>query len=87
MNDRPPGPFYFVYILTSETDRARHYTGFTENLEKRLEAHNSGKVPHTAKYRPWVIEPAVSFRSKNKAKAFEAYLKSHSDRAFAQKHL
>ena len=87
MNDNPPpSRFYYVYILTSETNQTRHYTGFTENLEERLKAHNTGKVPHTAKYRPWVIECAVAFRSKKKAMDFEAYLKSHSGRAFAKKH-
>ena len=32
------------------------------------------------------IETAIAFRSKEKASAFEKYLKSHSGRAFAKKH-
>jgi predicted GIY-YIG superfamily endonuclease len=44
--------FYYVYILVSESDETRHYTGVTENLEARLKAHNNGQDPHTAKYRP-----------------------------------
>ena len=79
--------FYYVYILVSETDESRHYTGLTKNLESRLKAHNKGQVPHTSKYRPWTIETAIGFRSREKAANFEKYLKSHSGRVFAKKHL
>jgi len=76
-----------VYILVSELDPDRHYTGLPEELQGRLKAHNAGKVPHTAKHKPWRIETAISFRSPRKARDFEWYLKSHSGRAFASKHL
>jgi predicted GIY-YIG superfamily endonuclease len=56
--------FHNVYILVSEPDDTRHYTGITENLEDRLKAHNSGQVPHTSKFRPWRIETAIAFNSK-----------------------
>jgi predicted GIY-YIG superfamily endonuclease len=78
--------FHFVYILVSELDESRHYTGLTHNLESRLLAHNSGQVSHTSKYRPWRIENSFAFLSREKAAAFEQYLKSHSGRAFAAKH-
>lgn len=78
--------FHYVYILVSESDESRHYTGLTDDLEARLKAHNAGQVPHTTKYRPWRIEIAIAFRSREKAAAFEKYLKSHSGRAFASKH-
>ena len=70
----------------AEADPTRHYAGLTQDLEARLIAHNSGQVPHTSKYRPRWIETAVAFRSREKAAAFEGYLKSHSGRAFATKH-
>ncbi len=86
----PEGPslnsFYYVYILVSQTNATHHYTGLTKDLDTRLEAHNAGQVPHTAKYRPWRIETAVAFQSREKAADFETYLKSHSGRAFAKKH-
>ena len=34
---------WYVYILQSEKT-GRYYTGHTENLEKRLREHNSGKT-------------------------------------------
>jgi putative endonuclease len=78
--------FHYVYSLTSESDNNRHYTGLTQNLEARLQAHNAGQVSYTSKYRPWKIETAIAFRSRKKAAAFENYLKTHSGRAFAAKH-
>ena len=78
---------YYVYILTSENDSTCHYTGFTEDLEKRLKAHNAGQVPHTKKYKPWNFETVIAFRSRKKAIEFEKYLKSHSGRAFSSNHL
>jgi len=78
--------YYYVYILQSEQDQSRHYTGLTQDLDKRLKAHNNGNVPHSRKYRPWYIETAVAFRSHEKALAFEKYLKTHSGRAFSSRH-
>jgi putative endonuclease len=79
--------FHYVYLLTSEMDPDRHYVGLTDNLENRLEAHNSGKVSHTSKHLPWRFETTVAFRDKSKAAAFEKYLKSGSGREFARRHL
>jgi predicted GIY-YIG superfamily endonuclease len=56
------------------------------DLTERLTAHNSGKRPHTSKFMPWRIETAVAFRCREKATAFERYLKSRSGRAFARRH-
>ncbi len=77
---------HYVYILVSELDESRHYTGLTQDLATRLQTHNSGQVSHTSKFRPWRIENAFAFRSREKAAGFERYLKSHSGRAFAKKH-
>jgi putative endonuclease len=79
--------FHYVYILVSEADETRHYTGLTKNLESRIKSHNNGQVPHTSKYRPWRIETIIAFRSREKAAKFEKYLKSHSGKAFAKKRL
>jgi putative endonuclease len=82
----PPSTSYHVYILVSEKVPGRHYTGCTTDVEARLAKHNKGDVSHTSKYRPWRLETVISFQSKEKARAFEAYLKSGSGRAFATRH-
>jgi predicted GIY-YIG superfamily endonuclease len=79
--------FYYVYILQSEDDPERFYTGFTENLESRLKAHNAGRCSHTSKHKPWRIEIAIAFSDREKALDFERYLKTASGRAFAKKRL
>ncbi len=78
---------FYVYILICMKDPDRHYTGVTDDLRRRLADHNSGKVPHTSKFKPWRLNTYVAFSDKEKAFAFEKYLKSHSGRAFANRHL
>jgi len=79
--------FHYVYILVSALDSKKHYTGVTCDLEDRLERHNRGECPHTSKNRPWKIETALAFRSEDKARCFERYLKTGSGREFARRHL
>ena len=79
--------FFYVYILQSQRGPERFYTGFTEELQTRLNAHNSGNVPHTAKFRPWRIKTEVAFTVRERAVEFERYLKSPSGRAFTKKRL
>jgi hypothetical protein len=43
--------FFYVYILESETDRARFYVGFTDDVRKRVRNHDAGRVLHSAKWR------------------------------------
>jgi len=77
----------YVYILQSEIDQRRFYTGFTEDLNARLKTHNSGGCDHTLKYKPWRVKTAIAFHDRQKALNFEKYLKSPSGRAFAKKRL
>ena len=79
--------FTYVYILQSESDPRHFYTGRTDDLRERLIRHNSGKVPHTAKWKPWQIKTYIAFSDSGRAVAFERYLKSASGRAFLKKHL
>ena len=72
---------YYVYILIDTETEMHHYVGFTQNLSERLAKHNAGEVPHTSKFKPWKVETAIAFSSKEKAYAFEAYLKTHSGRS------
>ena len=82
----PPDRFFYVYVLVSDRDIIRHYTGITVDLHARLAERNRGGCIHTAKFRPWRLETAVAFRSGDKARAFEKYLKSGSGRAYARRH-
>jgi len=59
----------------------------TANLKQRLTEHNSGKLPHTAQFKPWHLITYVAFSDKQKAAKFERYLKSGSGHAFANRRL
>ena len=78
--------FYYVYILQSTNNPDKYYVGYSTNVKDRLIKHNEGGDKYTSKYKPWKIKNAISFNGKEKALAFEKYLKSHSGRAFAKKH-
>ena len=80
---RPPTT---VYVLRSDSQPERWYTGLTSDVGARLAAHNRGDSRHTATGRPWRLEVAIEFASADAAKAFELYLKSGSGRSFARRH-
>jgi predicted GIY-YIG superfamily endonuclease len=77
--------FHCVYRLVSISTPGRHYVGLTADLSARLAKNNAGGVSHTSKYVPWRIDSAHAFACREKAAAFESYLKSHSGREFAPK--
>ena len=81
------GKFTYVYVLQSERDPKHFYTGRTLDLRERLIRHNAGKVPHTAKWRPWRIKTYIAFSDPTRVVEFEQYLKSASGRAFVKKRL
>lgn len=78
---------FYVYLLQSEAHLQQRYVGMTSDLKARVAAHNGGKSPHTAKFRPWRLVTYMAFSEQEKAVAFEAYLKSGSGHAFARKRL
>jgi len=78
---------FYVYILKSCEFPKQTYVGFSSDLKARLKKHNEGGCPHTSKYKPWELAWYCAFPEKHKALVFEAYLKSHSGKAFASKRL
>ena len=79
--------YTYAYMLQSQNEPNRFYTGFTEDVAARLQHHNEGGNPHTSKHRPWRIKTCVAFTDREQALAFECYLKTASGRAFAKKRL
>lgn len=78
--------FHYVYILRSESYPQQSYVGMTEDLKARLAVHNAGGSPHTSKFKPWTVETAIAFTSREKATALEAYLKTGSGHEFRYRH-
>jgi predicted GIY-YIG superfamily endonuclease len=77
---------YYVYILRSQKDES-YYVGTTENLKERLKDHNWHTVKTTKSKAPYKLIWYCGFIDKQKAFAFEKYLKSGSGFAFRNKHL
>lgn len=76
----------FVYIIRSDADPSRHYTGITNDVAARLEWHNHGPCGCTVQNRPWSLVVAIEFLAEPAARRFEKYLKSGSGRAFSKRH-
>ena len=66
---------FYVYAIKS-TERTYIYVGLTDNLERRLSEHNSGKNKTTRPYRPFVLIHSEMFETRIEARQREKYLKS-----------
>ncbi|MGA2266515.1 MAG: GIY-YIG nuclease family protein [Phycisphaerae bacterium] len=67
-----------VYVIRSISHPRQTYIGITDDLARRLDEHNAGQSPHTAKFTPWQLVVSMQFADARKAGAFERYLKSGS---------
>ena len=76
----------FVYVLKSADAKPNFYIGLTHDARARLDDHNAGRCPHTARHRPWQLHVTIELPDEQRAIAFERYLKSGSGRAFAKRH-
>lgn len=75
---------YYVYVLRSDID-GRFYVGLTDNIERRLKEHNSGKTKSTKGYIPWVLFFKEDFESRIEARGREIYLKSGVGKEFIKR--
>jgi putative endonuclease len=67
---------YFVYILqTKNTEKKVTYTGYTNNLKKRLLLHNTGKGAKFTRGRFWKIIYKKKFLNKTEAMKYENEIK------------
>jgi len=72
---------YTVYGLISGKD-GRIYVGFTQDLKRRLEEHNSGGVFSTKGFRPWKVLYTEKANTRQEARTREKYLKSGIGKEF-----
>ena len=66
---------YYVYVLLSKRD-GYFYTGFTTDLNKRIEEHNIGNVPSTKLRIPFELVYFEGCFDKKDALNREIYLKT-----------
>jgi putative endonuclease len=77
---------FFVYVLKSKVD-GRLYKGMTDNLERRINEHNLGKVKSTKGYTPWDLVYQEVFDNRMDGRLREVFLKSGIGREFLKEKL
>ena len=70
---------WYMYILYSEKID-KYYVGYTDNLEKRLERHNSGWGRFTKPGIPWKIRYFEEYEQKSDAIKRERQIKKRKSR-------
>ena len=68
---------YYVYMLKSKGIKPVTYIGYTNNLTKRINLHNSGKGAKFTRGRKWILIYKEKFESKNEAISREYYIKKN----------
>ena len=76
---------WYVYIL--KCSDGSYYAGFSSDVERRIDEHNSHKVHYTKDKTPVVLITYLAFTDKYKALEFEKYLKKGSGISFRNRHL
>ena len=66
---------YYVYMLKSNGIKPVTYVGYTKDIKKRLNLHNSGKGAKFTKGKKWKLIYKEAFKSKSKAISREYYIK------------
>ena len=67
--------YYYTYVLQSKKD-LNFYAGYTNNLIKRIEEHNDGKVPSTKNRIPLKLVYWEGCLNQQDATRREKYLKT-----------
>lgn len=70
---------YYIYLLKSEVDGTT-YTGYTNNLQKRIREHNAGKTKSIKHKLPLVLIHYEEYLDKKSARKREIELKTNSFR-------
>ncbi len=77
----------YVYLLRSVNNPEKVYVGFTTDIDRRLNEHNSGSQIYSRRYAPWELLTYITFNERSLATSFEKYLKTSSGKAFLKKRL
>ncbi len=75
---------YFLYILKSKKNN-RYYIGSTNDLERRLQEHNSGKTKSLKYLRPLQVVFYKEFENEIEARQMERKLKKFKSRDILDK--
>jgi len=74
---------YSVYILQSERNGS-YYVGYSEDVVRRLELHNAGKIKATRYRRPYRLVYQEIYQTETEARQREYYIKSQKSKKFIE---
>lgn len=77
---------FYTYVLRSIKEH-KFYTGQTDDLERRLQEHNSSKGQYSKRFQPWKIVYSEQFDTKEEAIKRERYFKSAAGRCWLKKNI
>ena len=75
---------YKLYVLKSIIC-SKSYVGITDDIDRRLREHNSGKHLYTKRYMPWELIYTEELASIDEARKREKYYKSTTGRRALKK--
>jgi len=77
---------FYTYIIKSEKD-SKYYTGSTNDLRKRFNEHNAGKVTSTKNRGPFLLIYYEACLNEQDARSREKYLKSGMGKRYIRNRL
>ena len=77
---------YYVYVLFSDRDK-KFYTGFTDDLKRRVAEHNAGRVQSTSDRRPLILVYYEACLNQKDAIHREKYLKTTFGKEYIRKRI
>jgi putative endonuclease len=74
---------FWVYILYSES-LEKYYVGSTDNFDRRMHEHNSGKGNFTSKGMPWAQIITIEKETRSEAVKLELKVKKRGIKRYLQ---
>ena len=72
--------YFYTYMIKSISPGTKKtYVGYTNNVEKRLEKHNSNKGAKSTKGYKWKVIYSKKFKTKSNAMSYEYKLKMNKN--------
>jgi putative endonuclease len=77
---------YYAYVLRSLKNGIL-YKGSTDDMHKRVETHNAGKVKYSSKHQPWELLLFEEFETRSEAMNREKWYKTGVGREWINEQL
>ncbi|MBS1978945.1 MAG: GIY-YIG nuclease family protein [Bacteroidetes bacterium] len=77
---------WYVYVLKSKAS-GKFYVGMSEEIERRLAEHNSGKSKFTSGHMPWELVYFEQQQGSVSARKREKYFKTAAGKKFLKRKL